>query len=155
MKKLLNCFVVGFLVLLLAGLAWADSVTQSVTMTGRSSGGERDYVYQLSWTAAADGSLTSVTTEESIDGYVYMVVTDPGTTAPQALYDLTLTDAYGLDIMGGALADRSATVTQQAFPALLTGVYGSRRVNGRLTLNLTNNNVNAATGVVDIFFYRD
>lgn len=155
MRKLLNLFGICLIALLLAVSAWADSVTQSVTMTGRSTGGERDYVYQLSWTAAADGSLTSVTTEESIDGYVYMVVTDPGTTAPQALYDLTLTDSYGLDIMGGALLDRSATVTEQAFPVLLTGVYGSRRVNGRLTLNLTNNNVNAATGIVYIYFYRD
>ena len=155
MKKLLNCYVVGVLVLLLAGLAWADSVTQSLTMTGRSPGGERDYVYELSWTAAADGSLTSVATQESIDGYAYMVVTDPGTPAPQANYDITLTDSHGLDIMGGALADRSATLTQQAFPALLTGVYGSRRVNGRLTLNITNNNVNGAKGIVYIFFYRN
>ena len=51
--------------------------------------------------------------------YLYGVMTDPGSTAPTALWDLTVTDAgQGTnDIMGSACLNRSATVTEWAVPA--------------------------------------
>ena len=41
----------------------------------------------------------------------------PATNPPTDLYDITLLDKYSLDIAGGQLADRSATVAQKVVPA--------------------------------------
>lgn len=104
-------------------------------------------VLEYSWTAHTTGAFTSSTCTNpvNIDGWVTHVQTDPGGTAPQALYDVTLTDRRGEDIAEGLLADRSATVTE-------TVEIGGRPVYGPLTLNISNNNVNSATGTVVIFF---
>ncbi len=102
---------------------------------------------QLSWTAAAAGTFTSTICSPAypIDGWVTHVQVDPGGTAPQALYDITLTDSFGEDISDGGLADLSATVTN-------TIDIGARPVYGPLTLNISGNNVNSANGVVNIYF---
>jgi len=102
---------------------------------------------ELSWTAHTDGTFTSTTCTPvyPINGWVTDVVTDPGATAPQALYDVTLTDKYGVDISAGDLADRSATASEHV-------QIGGYPVYGPLTLNITSNNVNAAVGTVAIFF---
>src|SRR5574343_204306 len=64
----------------------------TVTITGDSGTG-----------AIANATLNGTTL--GIEGwYLYAVETDPGTTAPQALYDLVINDANGFDVAGGLLA---------------------------------------------------
>ena len=109
-------------------------------------------VWVIAWTAHTDGSYTNYTTQWNVDGYVFMVVTDPGATAPQALYDITLLDSDGIDVMGGELANLSATATEQAVPKI-GAVYGTRFVRGPLTLTISNNNVNTALGEVIIYIW--
>lgn len=108
------------------------------------------YKIEFNWTAdSADGSVPAKTSQE-IDGLVFMAVTDPGATAPTASYDITLTDSDSCDVFGGELANRSATAIEQASP-LVGNFYGQRYVKGTLTLNVTGNAVNSATGKVIVY----
>ena len=106
----------------------------------------------FSWTAdSGDGTVPSTATDAAItasaSGYfLYQVETDPGSPAPTAAYDIVINDAGGADLMGAALADRSATVTEVAFPAT-----ASRQVDTALTLVITANSVHSATGTVKLY----
>lgn len=106
-------------------------------------------VLEYAWTAHTDGSFTDFTPDRAIDGLVHCVETVPdGTTAPTTLYDVTLETADGLDVCGGGLANRSATVAERYYPAYTAPVMGP------LTLTISNNSVNAAKGVVRVFYLR-
>ena len=108
---------------------------------------------EISWTAHTDGTYTSFPTR-AINGVIMGVLTDPGSTAPQTLYDITLKNTYGLDIMGGALADRSATVTEYIEPYNATqNTYRSMPNHGALTLAISNIVTNAGTGKVVIYYF--
>ena len=123
----------------------AGTVTQVLTPNNRTG------VHKLVFAYVADsggGSVPATASNAPIDGYVFLVTTNPGTTAPTANYDITLTDTDGVDIMAGDLADRSATVSEQEDAA-----YGSRYVEGILTLTITNNSVNSAVGTVNVYYY--
>lgn len=109
-------------------------------------------IWVIAWTAHTDGTYTNYTTLWNVDGYVFMVVTDPGATAPTANYDITLLDSDGVDVMGGELANRHTTSTEQAVPKI-DAVYGTRFVKGPLTLTISNNSVNTALGEVIIYIY--
>jgi len=150
MKKILAAFVI---VLAWAALAFGAGTCVETVST------YKDGDFQITYTCtgdATDGTFPDTVSNfrgNNIDGYVYMAVTDPGTPAPTASYDITITDANGADIMGGVLADRSATATEQAVPKI-GALYGARRVNGAVTLKVTNSSVTAAAIVVKIFGYR-
>lgn len=107
----------------------------------------------VAWTAHTDGSFT--TTNIDLAGFVLKVVTNPGSTAPTANYDISLTDPDGsdLDAMATLLNNRHTTATEQVYPLIsggsipifLCGTYG---------LAIANNSVNAATGTI-IFYLVD
>lgn len=139
-----------FMVLFLTGNALAlGTVTQSDISI-------YDNVRMLTFTCTADvsgGTYPVTTSSGDIDGYVFLVITNPGSPAPTANYTITLTDSDGVDIMGGGLFDRHTSNSEQAVP-LMAGVYGTRFVNGTLTITITDNSVNSAVTVVKIFYYR-
>jgi hypothetical protein len=108
-------------------------------------------VLVFDWVGDSGNGTVPATASGYVEGYVVMVITDPGATAPTDDYDITLTDKYGVDIMGGALADRDETNTEQAVPCLLTGVYGARFVSGTITLNISEQSDVSATGQVRIY----
>jgi len=60
------------------------------------------------------------------------VETIPGTVNPTAAWDATLTDASGADLMGGALANRSASAAEIAHPATV-----AKAIDSTLTLTIT------------------
>ena len=119
-------------------------------------------ILQFAWTADTDGSFTSVSTDDTdynekltitdmIKGWeIYGAQTDPGTTAPTADYDITVTDAAGEDLFGTNMNDRSTSATESAVPAI-GGLNATRTIDSALTLNIANNSVNGATGVVKLF----
>ena len=109
-------------------------------------------VWVIAWTADTDGSYTNYTTLWNVDGYIFMVVTDPGATAPTDNYDITLLDSDGVDVMGGELANRDTANTEQAVPKI-GNAYGTRFVRGPVTLTISNNSQNAAVGEVIIYIY--
>ena len=144
MKKL---FLTIVLVLSMASMSYgAGTLTQDWAEHGAMK------VATLTWTTSAGGVFTATATSKSINGFVVMVETDPdGTAVPTADYDITLLNSGGADIMGGTLADRSATVTEMAMPLLGT-IYTGIAVQGALTLTVSSAG-NSKTGTVKIFYY--
>jgi len=120
----------------------------------------------ITWTMeASTATLTAVDTDSAITAelmghFAFMCVVNPGTTAPTASYDVILEDSAGADLFGGTLDACSATVTETFFPLLAgtagaDGNYGPRLINSAITFDIENNSVNAALGVVEVFFSRN
>lgn len=93
----------------------------AVTTTSYASGlGAGNYVRgagvsltTVTWTSDAAGAATQTIT--GFDGQIHRIVTDPaaGGSAPTDDYDITLVDSDGLDILGGAGANRDTANTEQ------------------------------------------
>lgn len=130
----------------------ASSASQVRTVTPIDVLGNRHLeVIVITWTAHTDGTFTSYAIG-NVYGTLERMVTNPGSTAPQANYDITITDADGFDVLGGTGANRHETNTEEA--AIAFGTYFQRTVAGPLTLNISGNNVNGATGTVSLYVKR-
>jgi hypothetical protein len=125
-------------------------------------------VFTFSWTGdstdgvvdadSASGAVMTTANFTKVRGYfAYPIITDPGSTSPTAAYDITLPDSSGLDLAGGLLADRSATATQRIVPKVDTtnSIYGGTPLLSPITLTITNQSVNSATGTVTIVLWRE
>jgi hypothetical protein len=157
-KRLAFCIL--FLLIMFLIIPCMSSATGTVTSTCvkvETTEAPSD-MYTLTYTWIADGSgnasaATSAATSLQIAGKnIIMVVTDPGSPAPTADYDITITDANGVDVMGGSLANRHTTNTEQALPYIGTA-YGPRPVSGALTLNVSSAGA-AGAGTVIIYLSR-
>ena len=74
---------------------------------------------KCAWTSDASGNVSGIASSRTYDGQVLMVATVPSASAaPTDLYDLTVLDDNGLDVLAGAGVDRSATVTQYVVASL-------------------------------------
>ena len=109
----------------------AESLT--VTMTAPFADGRQDNKITLSWTSAADGSVSQSvcdnfnsgqpqyqfgTRPSKITGYIVRAVTNPDDSdAPTDDYDITLLDEDGVDVMGGNLIDRDTSDSEQVTPS--------------------------------------
>lgn len=148
MRKLLPALL--FACLLMSTGAWAAGTITETWMAI----GVRDYVLKFTCTAdAADGSFPSYQTVKAVDGWVYLITTDPGSIAPTDDYDIIIKDREGVDISGGMLANRDESNSEQIIPKINNN-YVSRRVYGPLTIEITNNSVNSASVVVSVYFNR-
>lgn len=113
-------------------------------------GGRRMYLHEVTWEADdATGAIANITIPASDlkkykGAYLYRVITDPGATSPTDDYDIVINDAYGYDIMEGALANRDEANTETV--EVTIPVYG------QLTAVFTNNSVNSATGKLILLF---
>lgn len=108
---------------------------------------------RCAWQADGAGNKADVSLG-AIDGRIVQIVTDPGSTAPAASYDLTLEDEYGNDLAGGAIANRSATATEVVRPSDGSNPI-DRWTQGDATLtfsNLTNADCN---GDVFVFYVSE
>ncbi len=111
------------------------------------------HVIELDWTAdSGDGSFSDVQTDWAINGFLMLVETDPGSTAPTDNYDVYLKDGAGVDVMGGSAENRD-TANSEITQPLINGNYSGLPVVGTLTLSISGNSVNSATGKVSIFYY--
>lgn len=86
-------------------------------------------------------------------GRLLTLQTNPGSTGPQASYDITLVDQDGIDRIQGVGANRHTSNSEAA-----SIVYSGTAVNppvafgDTLTLNIDNNNVNSATVVIRLYY---
>ena len=87
---------------------------------------------------AAAGGNTAVLQPTKLRGVLHKIETIPGlkgdkaTDTPTALYDITLLDAYGLDVADGTIINRSATVAEVV-------VYSQKYIlDTELTLTIAN-----------------
>ena len=107
-----------------------------------------------SWVASVDDGSVPNTASTSFKGWVFMATTDPGAVAPLDNYDIELRDSDSVDIFGAELNNRHTTTSQHAVPKIGSAYYGSRFVNGALTMVFSGNNVNSATGTLKVYYYR-
>lgn len=94
----------------------------------------------------AYAGAASATTTQHYSGEILQVVTDPGSTAPTADWDLTITDADSLDILKGNGADRDTANTEYIVGSTTTTLPAI----GQLTFNVTNAG-NQKTGTVYVW----
>lgn len=89
-------------------------------------------VVTFDWTCTAGGAVSGVLSAP-VNGVINRAVTVPdgGGTQPADLYDVTLKDEWGFDLLGGSGANRSQTATEEIVPT-------SRAVAGTLELTVAN-----------------
>jgi hypothetical protein len=87
------------------------------------------------WTSDAAGAVNG-TLSRRLNGYIRAVKTNPdNTAAPTDLYDITLTDEDGFDVLAGAGANRSTVNTEQIQPTINSQPVA---VDSPLELKITN-----------------
>lgn len=87
--------------------------------------------------------------------WLTVVKTRPGSTAPTTASDLTLEDASGYDVLGGAGTNMiDATSTLDFYPQNSQGDYRYWPVVSTLTQKIANNAVNSAISIVDYVFTK-
>jgi hypothetical protein len=160
--KILN--IAAILLLTAATAMAAGTVTQSVTMVCEPMSTNCFKVLTFVCTGdASTGSYpsTAVTTAnmDQIKGwYLLMGTSYNGSTAPTALYDVTLTDARGVDVLGTSGTNRPGTagVSSQFTPITDTtyATGGIRPIASTLTLAIANNSQASAVTTLDFFFVK-
>lgn len=103
--------------------------------------------------ASADAATFPSTVLPAFEGRLLDLVVNPGAVAPQAAYDLVVTDQNGHDVLENLGANLSATDTSKA-PIVYagTGLHPSVDECDVLTLAITGNNVNSATTQVELTY---
>lgn len=126
----------------------AGTITQAHTALGN--------IRRLTFTCtadASDGSFPSTEVTAKIEGRLLKLVTNPGATAPTANYDIVLNDQHGHDVLQGVGANRHTTNTESvAIVYSGTGTHPCVAESDTLTLAITNNAVNSAITVVDVYY---
>lgn len=102
----------------------------AVTVTEKLAGAMKKV--KFAWVSAADGTFSGLA-PGIYNGKVVQLVTVPGATAPTDLYDITVTDEDGVDVLAGAGANRATATTQYVAEASLGAVAQSQ-----LTINGSN-----------------
>lgn len=137
MKNIYTLIIAVLALVVFATAAGADTLTET-SITDYKGFSIHDFTYVMD-----SGGTNTEQISYDINGYIIAVETDPGTTAPTANYDMTITDEYGADVMGGALANRHTSTTEIAAPSL--GYASKVPVTGNLTFNVTNQLVKNAS----------
>jgi hypothetical protein len=117
------------------------AATLTETRTHNTVGGGVINRIELAWVAHTDGSGTLTT--GAINGTILRVTTNPAANAPTDNYDITLTDADGVDVLAGQGTDLDTANSASFCPgvAFTDGTTTSVVpivVSGPLTLNLSN-----------------
>lgn len=100
------------------------------------------------------GAIPDVTTD-SFAGLIVGVTHNPGATAPTTLMDVVATDSNGIDVLCGAGANIVTTANMTRVPYPDSTSYGPFPFVGQLTVSMSGNSVNSATGVFSIFLIQD
>jgi hypothetical protein len=88
-------------------------------------------------------------------GWLLAMDTNPGATGPTADYDIKIENAEGVDILGGAGADRHTSNSERAYPLSGTAVVAAPvDRHDKLTLKITNNSENSATTRIVLYWVR-
>jgi hypothetical protein len=107
----------------------------------------------VDWVAdAADASVPALALP-AIEGYLLAIETNPGATAPTANYDIALNDAEGVDRLLAAGQNRHTTTSEIANVVHTSSSnHPGVSVDETLTLAISGNAVNSATGRVVILY---
>jgi hypothetical protein len=86
---------------------------------------------------------------------LYSVKAIPGGTAPTDATDLTITDEYGVDLLGGKGTDLVDATSKTWIPAGPVGYAFPALITGNITVNITNNLVDSAVTTLVLEFVGD
>lgn len=102
--------------------------------------------------SSTDGSIPD-TAFPAFEGRLLALATAPGVTNPTALYDITLVDQFGHDVLEGVGANRSASAAEKV-PIVYSGTSNTPPVDesDTLTLKIANNSVNSALVTVTLYY---
>jgi len=143
-----------FLISNLAFGVGSVTVTRNTRSYDKGGIGKATQIVNIDWTGdASDGSVPA--TLVPLYGYVAKVITNPGTTAPTANYDIALGDPEdtALDAADGNLTNRSATATEQRVLIIASGAIAVTPVflAGSYSVAVTGNSVSSATGRIQVY----
>lgn len=86
---------------------------------------------------------------------LYSVKAYPGSTAPTDATDLTITDEYGVDLLGGKGTDVIDSTSKTWTLVGPSGSYSPALITGNITVTITNNAVNSAVTTLILEFVGD
>jgi len=101
---------------------------------------------------SSDGSYPATTVSANVKGRLLQIATNPGATAPQDNYDITITDADAIDVLQGVGANRDTSNSEVAAIVYATSAHPVVAETDTLTLNITGNNVNSAITVIKLYW---
>lgn len=81
---------------------------------------------------------------------IYSVKAYPGDTAPTDATDVTITDEFGVDLLGGKGADLVDATTKTFIPSGPGAFAQPALITGNITINITNNSVASAVTTIII-----
>ena len=118
----------------------------------------RSPVKVITLTCTADSSdasfpataLTNIP-HNGVGGRLLQIATDPGSTAPQANYDIAITEGGGADVLLGVGANRHTSNSEVAVIES-NGAHGVYAGTDTLTIAISNNNVNSAGITIKIYY---
>ena len=162
MKKILSIFAL-ILALALPSLSWGaigSCVETSFTVypgTNRAvliytcTGGTAGETGTYPATAFATATWTEL---RNRGFFLYKVITNPGAVPPEDNWDFTLVDGDGIDVLGGAGANRHTTNSQMIAPLIAADVRFAQPVLDAWTLTVTGNTTASAVIVFKFDFER-
>lgn len=133
----------------------AGTVTESYYVTGTT---EKNNLlvqwYFLGDNPAAKATSTALETILKQGWYLYMVTTVPS--GPTDNYDVYITDADGLEVTGGRLANRDTANKESIVPLVdsVNSISGTRYVNTALTVSVSNQSNAAGAGYIKLYFAK-
>jgi hypothetical protein len=153
MKKLI--IIALLLLVIFPSVLWA---TDSMTVAYYDYKDDNLRVIKIDWVDSP--ALTMESQYSGIDSWIqgwslFKVQTKPGSASaqPDDDYDITITDAEGHDIMGGELADRDESNTEEAVPKI-DSIYGPQPNISSWTITVSGQTTAAGTGEIYMFFSR-
>ncbi len=136
MKKLILILLV-LLVYLTPVWALAPSAGTVTSQSHKTVGRDANIkIWQVGYTTHVSAGTFTLVTDQDINGWILLVETDPGSTAPTPDYDITIKNDNGYDLMGGALTNRHTTATERTRP-LIGSVYEPVETVGKLTISVS------------------
>lgn len=109
-------------------------------------------VIEYSLNAASGGSYSNVLADRNVKGLLFLALSDPSTlTAPTANWDYSVVVQNGLDAMGNAGLNRSATVTEIVKPLDSNGSATAMPIEGRPELRISSNSNSGAGIIIKLF----
>ena len=134
---------------LLSPYLWAQgTVSATVSQLGQTS----VWVIQYNWTGDTGGNVpvTAAGNLPAVQGYeITQIECVPGTPQPSATYSVAVLDAGSVDVLAGA-ANAVSGGQAQTFNA----ASSTPPLQGTLRLQVTNNTINGAKGVVYVFLQK-
>lgn len=156
MKKYLSILVILAVLIIPCLLLATGTVTQTYTQVYSSEGNTNLSKLTFVWTTDSSGNASATTnttiTDQIAGKYIVVVSCIPSSVdVPTTLYDVTITDTNGLDVVGGILLNRTSGATGDQATPFIGALYGPRPISTALTWTVANaGSGKSGTGILEL-----